>query len=311
MNKPKSNVDKFYHRNTICLTQLFLYLQSRKKNSMLSRRKFLDLGLKTVVVIGAGNLLQSFNTPDFSMPAKKKVLLRFGLASDGHFGQSGTPFEANHREMIGWLNGEVPKRGLHFSVINGDLYHDNIDFLPQVKQTWDGLKMPYYVTHGNHDHASAETWEKTWKIPLHHAFEEKDCAFLILNTADENGKYICPDLNWTREKLRLYQTKKHLFVFMHITPIKWTDNGIDCPELVEMFSKQANLRGVFHGHDHDQDGVKERNGKHYFFDSHIGGNWGTPYRGYRIVEVLKNGTVLTYQVNPNIADPVNQHNLAP
>ena len=92
---------------------------------------------------------------------------------------------------------------------------------------------------------------------------------------------------------------------MHITPIKWTTHGISCPELVNMFNVQSNLRAIFHGHDHDQDNVKENNGRHYFFDSHIGGNWGTAYRGYRIVELLKSGEIVTYQVNPQKEEPVN------
>lgn len=309
MHKPKLHVDKFCNTNTISYTVLFLYLQCFKIYRMLSRRKFIEYSIKSVVVIGAGNMLQSFDSHDFRLPPKRKVLLRFALASDGHFGQPNTPFEVNHTEMVGWLNGEVPKRGLQFSVINGDIFHDNIDFLAPAKKKWDELSMPYYVTHGNHDHASAETWEKTWQIPLHHAFEMGDTAFLILNTADESGKYICPDLDWAREKLQQYQAKKHLFVFMHITPVKWTKNAIECPELVELFTRQTNLRGVFHGHDHDQDDRKEQGGKHYFFDSHIAGNWGTPYRGYRIVEVLKDGNILTYQVNPAVQQPVNYHSI--
>ncbi len=43
-----------------------------------------------------------------------------------------------------------------------------------------------------------------------------------------NGKYICPDLEYTPWELHKYVSKKHTFVFMHITPFKWTDNGIDC-----------------------------------------------------------------------------------
>lgn len=276
---------------------------------MLSRRHFLGLTIKGIVVIGVGNTLQSFALRDFRLPAKKKVLLRFALASDGHFGQDKTPFLANHDEMIGWLNKEQQQRGLAFSVINGDLFHDNPDFLLPVKQKWDELLMPYYVTHGNHDRVSDASWQQTFKIPYHHAYEQKNSAFLILNTADETGKYICPDFAWTKEQLNRFQSKKHLFVFMHITPFKWTEHGIPCPELVELFDKQTNLRGIFHGHDHDQDGMKEHNGKHYFFDSHIAGSWGTPYRGYRIVEVLKNGTILTYQMNPATDQQVNNNTI--
>lgn len=266
--------------------------------------------LKGIVVIGTGNTLQSFTPGNFSLPDKRKVLLRFALGSDGHYGQPNTTYVENHQRMVEWLNKEHKGRGLHFSVINGDLFHDDNKFLPDVKSTWDKLSMPYYVSHGNHDKIEEKGWEQTWGIPWHHAFEKGDTGFLILNTADVAGKYICPDLDWTREHLQQFSNKKHLFVFMHITPVKWTENGIDCPELVAMFSAQKNLRGIFHGHDHLEDGMKEKDSKHYFFDSHIGGNWGTPYCGYRIVEVLQNGEVLTYQVNPDAKEPVNRNTIS-
>ncbi len=274
---------------------------------MLTRRKFLVNTLKGIVLIGAGNTLQSFAAPGFRLPAAGKVALRFALASDGHFGQKDTSWADNHQRMTGWLNKEKGGRGLDYSFINGDIIHDNPAFLPDAKTTWDHLEMPYFVSHGNHDKINEDGWEKTWGTRWHHAFTKGDTAFLILNTADETGKYICPDIEWTRNQLHKYRNKKHLFVIMHITPVKWTEHGIDCPELVELFSAQKNLRAVFHGHDHAEDGMKEKNGKHYFFDGHLGGSWGTPYFGYRIVEVLNNGEVLCYQVNPGGTEPVNRH----
>jgi hypothetical protein len=30
----------------------------------------------------------------------------------------------------------------------------------------------------------------------------------------------------------------------------------------------------------------------------MGGNWGTPYKGFRVVEVLKDGTLQSYMMNP-------------
>jgi 3',5'-cyclic-AMP phosphodiesterase len=274
-----------------------------------NRRKFLQLSFKSAVVISVGNSLQSFAAADFVLPAKDKIRLRFAVASDGHYGQPTTGYDAMHDEMIAWLQAEQKKRGIDFTMINGDVYHDNIEMLPLVKKHWDKLAMPYYVSHGNHDRATETAWEQTWNMKWHYAFEQNDAAFLVLNTADEKGKYICPDLAWTKEHLEKYQSKKQLFVFMHITPFSWTKNGIPCPELTEMFSKQANLKGVFHGHDHDQDNVKESNGKYYFFDAHIAGNWGTDYRGYRIVEVMKSGEVITYQMNPAINQKVNNNAL--
>lgn len=276
---------------------------------MLTRRKFLVNTLKGIVLIGAGNTLQSFAAAGFNLPGKEKVLLRFALASDGHYGQPKTTYADNHKRMTGWLNKEGTGRGLDYSFINGDIIHDDATFLPEAKSTWDQLGMPYFVSHGNHDKIGEEGWEKTWGIRWHHAFEKEDTAFLILNTADETGKYICPDLEWTRTQLEKYRNKKHLFVIMHITPVKWTEHGIDCPELVALFSAQQNLKAVFHGHDHAEDGMKEKNGKHYFFDSHIAGSWGTPYYGYRVVEVLTTGEVLSYQVNPGAKEPVNRHTI--
>lgn len=263
-----------------------------------SRRKFLKLVLNGAVLLGAGNALQSFAGEGFSLPPRRKVRLRFAVASDGHFGQKDTDSEAKHNEMVAWINAEQASRGLNFALVNGDLFHDDIALLPTVKTYWDKLAVPYYVSHGNHDHASEQQWEQTWGKPWHYGFEQDKIGFVVLNTADEAGKYICPDLYKTRQLLDQYRDYGQLFVFMHITPFKWTGAGIDCPEVVALFNQQSNLKAVFHGHDHDQDDVKESGGKHYFFDSHVAGSWGTEYRGYRIVEVLKNGDVLTYQMNP-------------
>ena len=264
---------------------------------MSTRRRFIGQTIRAAMVLSAGNILQSFAPGTFELPDTDKILLRFALASDGHYGQPKTDFEATHKTMIDWLNNEKASRGLDFTVVNGDLFHDNPEFFPQVKKVWDTLDMPWYATHGNHDKVTEDVWRESLSYGWHHSFELKDCGFVFLNTADETGKYICPDLDFTPWELHKYVYKKHTFVFMHITPFKWTENGIACPELIPILDAQMNLRGIFHGHDHDQDGVKVNNDKHYFFDGHVGGSWGTPYYGYRIVEVLKNGDILTYQMN--------------
>ena len=44
-------------------------------------------------------------------------------------------------------------------------------------------------------------------------------------------------LTWLFAKQALQKMdKQQLFVFMHITPLTWTKNGIDCAELVEYFT---------------------------------------------------------------------------
>lgn len=273
----------------------------------ITRRNFLKLSAGSIAWLGTAGVLQSFAAD--ALPSKDKVKLRFAVASDGHYGQANTPFDATHDQMVQWLNAEKSGRGIDFSFINGDLFHDDPKLLDIVKKKWDGLHMPVYFSHGNHDHVTEEVWQKTFGYPWHHSFEKNGVSFITLNTANIAGEYICPDLNWARAQLQAASSAKELFVFMHITPKKWTGGGIECPELVELFTKQKNLKGVFHGHDHDQDGMKKEGGKLYFFDSHIGGNWGTDYRGYRIVEVLKNGEVLFYQMNPVAKKKVNEFKL--
>ncbi len=273
----------------------------------MNRRKFLKLSATGAVVISAGNVLQSFAGKD--LPPGNKIKCRFAIASDGHYGQPGTDYEAMHDEMLTWLNAEKRGRGVDFTVINGDLFHDDPSMLPVIKKKYDMLTMPYYVSHGNHDQINEAGWNGAWGMNWHYSFVRDDAAFIVLNTADDAGKYICPDLAFAKAELLKYADHKQLFVFMHITPIDWTKHAIKCPELIEMFDKQANLKAIFHGHDHDQDNVKENNGKHYFFDAHIAGNWGTDYRGYRIVEIMKSGDILTYQMNPASQTKVNSNSI--
>lgn len=109
------------------------------------------MALKGIVIIGAGNTLQSFSPAGFRLPDREKVRFRFALASDGHYGQPKTTYYESHKKMVKWLNREGRRRGLDFAVINGDIFHDDSRFLPEAKQTWDGLKMTYYVSHGNHE----------------------------------------------------------------------------------------------------------------------------------------------------------------
>jgi 3',5'-cyclic-AMP phosphodiesterase len=274
----------------------------------ITRKTFIKRSLQSALMIGMGNAFQSFVFP-FELPDPADVQLRFAMASDGHYGQPDTEYEFRHDTMIDWLNEEYQARGIDFTMINGDLFHNRVEYLQLVKDKWDLLEMPYYVSHGNHDLIDSKTWEQTWKMPFDYSFEKEDVGFMVLNTASDSGTFICPDIAWTTEQLKRFESKKHLFVFMHITPFKWTSGGIACPEITSMFSRQKNLRAIFHGHDHDQDNVKTSDGKLYFFDSHIAGNWGTDYYGYRIVEILKDGNVLTYQMNAARKHTVNRNKL--
>ena len=274
-----------------------------------TRRKFLNLGAKSVFIISAGSAIQAFPAEPYFSGKKANTVLRFAIASDGHYGQPGVKYEQFHSEMMVWLNTEKDRNTLDFTVINGDLIHDDPKWTSELKTHFDKLKMPWYVSRGNHDRMDPASWQKAWGVPLNYSFVKNNTAFLVLDTSNEKGEYICPDLDWTVNELKKLSSYKQLFVFMHITPFKWTTHGIPCPQITALFDKQANLKAIFHGHDHDQDSFKKNNGKYYFFDSHIGGSWGTNYRGYRIVELSDSGEIITYQVNPAEKKMVNTLNI--
>jgi hypothetical protein len=264
------------------------------------------MAAKSLLVLGLQDRLPRIPGKNFRIPPREELRLRFAIASDGHYGQAGTEFDVLHDRMLGWLTDEKSTRGLDFTMINGDLFHDDAALLPIITEKWDRLHMPYFVSHGNHDKVDEDRWKSTWNMGWHHDFELSGISFLILNTADKEGKYICPDLDWTRQQLQQKAAANALFVFMHITPFAWTKAGMACPDLTGLFAQQANLKVIFHGHDHDQDGLKTDGLKPYLFDSHIAGNWGTPYRGYRIIEMTRGGEIISYQMNPDNQQTVNR-----
>jgi hypothetical protein len=270
----------------------------------MKRRQFLSIVGGTISLVVSGKIIRvSAETPP--RYNDQTVQLRFTIASDGHYGQPETEYVGRHTTLVDNLNRAHETLPIDFTFFNGDLIHDEEMYLPKVKSVYQGLKMPYYVSHGNHDKCTEQTWKSTWNYSFNYSFEHGDSAFVVLNTASPGGEYICPDIAWTRNELKKYSGKKNLFVFMHITPIRWTKNGINCPSLTKLFTKQKNLKAIFHGHDHDQDYVMLHGEKPYFFDGHIAGNWGTNYSGYRIIELLASGTIVTYQLAIGSEDHVN------
>jgi 3',5'-cyclic AMP phosphodiesterase CpdA len=187
---------------------------------------------------------------------------------------------------------------LDFSVVNGDLIHNEKEFLPLVKGKLDILKMPYYVTRGNHDMVTPEYWNSVWGTPLNHDVVVKDNGILLGDTSNEKGVYLSPDLSWLNKTLESHKDKNQVFIFLHIPQAKWTKNGISTPEVFDIIKKYPNVKAVFHGHEHDQDSFKMVEKVPYIFDAHVGGNWGTPYKGFRVVELLKDNSMITYMMNP-------------
>jgi len=97
-------------------------------------------------------------------------------------------------------------------------------------------------------------------------------------------------------------------VVLHIPPHSWVPESpfVECKETLDLLHSYKNVKAVFHGHDHSLDAVFYTAKLPHFFDAHIGGNWGTNYRGYRIVEVTEDDQIMTYQVNASQNPVLNQ-----
>ena len=229
---------------------------------------------------------------------RKKVQLRFVVASDAHYGQPKTLFDEMMEKIIAQVNEFHTSNPLDFCVINGDIIHNEKEMLPLAKTKLDKLTMSYYVTRGNHDMVTEDYWKAVWSTPLNQDIVIKKNALILCDTSNEKGEYLSPDLVWLQSKLEEHKKRKHVFLFLHIPQTKKTANGIDTPAFFELIQKYPNIKAVFHGHEHDQDGVSMHAGIPFLFDSHIGGNWGTTYKGFRVVELFSDGSMITYMMNP-------------
>lgn len=269
----------------------------------MDRRQFIRNSTPLLLLLTNGKML--YRSALSLNSTHNKVKFRFAVASDGHFGQPKTSWESDYTSIIQNINAQHKTHKLKACIVNGDIIHNDPAMLPLAKQQLDQLKMPYYVTQGNHDMVNEEVWKNTWNMPFNHSFVVDKQVFLLATTSNEKGEYLCPDLDWMRAQLEKYKHAPNVFIAIHITPVKWTDNAKDCPEFISLLKDYKNVRAVFNGHDHDQDDMKEKEGIPFLFDSHIGGNWGTTYKGFRMVEVMQDNTIATYILNPETK--LNEH----
>lgn len=265
----------------------------------MNRKKFLQLASSVTVLLANGKITRASTL----IGDRSKLAFRFAVASDGHFGEPNTDYNAHFGNIVSVINSDHAKRPFKFAVVNGDIVHDDKSHYPAAKKALDGLQCKYYVTQGNHDHVTPDEWNSIWGMPVNLDFTYNKCAFILATTSNEKGEYLCPDVKWMTDKLNEHKNNE-VFVFIHINPGALTKNAVDCPELFQLLAKHKNVRAVFNGHDHDQDDVKMKNNIPFVFDAHFGGSWGTAYRGYRVVEVMKDGSVVTYIMNP--ASAINQ-----
>lgn len=266
------------------------------KQHSTSRRAFLQQISFASLVLLSGEV-KALSLSEINQ-LKKKVKLRFVVASDAHYGQEKTTFEEYMQRSIQQINQFHQKSKLDFCVINGDVIHNDKKWLPIAKAEMDAFQMPYYVTRGNHDMVTPEYWQEVFKAPLNQVVETKQATLILGDTSNEKGEYLSPDLEWLKASLDQVNSSKPIFIFLHIPQKDWTKHAIQNKPFFDLISNYPTIKAVFHGHEHDQDGVKMYEKIPFLFDAHIGGSWGTEYRGFRVGELLNDGTLLTYMMNP-------------
>lgn len=260
----------------------------------MNRREFLrTLTVGGCVVINGQIISDLINLSD------DEVEFRFTVASDGHYGQSDTPFEDYFSTIVEKINRYHELLPSEFVVYNGDIIHDEPRFIKPAFEALSKTNLPFFVTKGNHDMVTPEIWEQTWGYPQNHYVEFGSRTILLGTTSNVKGDYLRPDLDWLKKQLDTHKNKNEVYIFLHITPNKWTTHGIDCPEFHELLTSYINITAVFNGHDHQEDGIKIEGDIPFMFDGHFGGSWGTEYRGFRVVEKLSNGTLRSYLMDPD------------
>jgi len=272
------------------------------QRSNTSRRDFIKKISAASLVLLGGKVINLL--PSQAAALSAKTSLRFVVASDGHYGQADTTFDQYYETLIKHVTDFHSANKLDFIVINGDIIHDKKELLVPAKKYLDRLPVKYFVTKGNHDRVTDQYWGEFWGMPVNHEVQLKKNTLLLATTSNENGDYLSPNLDWMKAKLEANKKQDNVFVFIHIPQAKWADACIDTPAFFETLKPYENVRGVFHGHEHNEDGVRTVNNTPFMFDSHFGGSWGTTYRGFRVVELMKEKSFMTYIMNPT--EKINQ-----
>ncbi|HSF44458.1 MAG TPA: metallophosphoesterase [Chitinophagaceae bacterium] len=271
-----------------------IYTFSLKPTSDMERRRFIT-NLSAALLLLNGQTLQA---ADHLFNGRKRKLVRFVIGSDSHYGQKQTPYREYLETAVSKISAQHQLAPFDFAVINGDIVHDDISYFGEAKAILDTLPVTYYVTQGNHDMATPQQWEAAWNRPVNFDIRRGEVAMLFATTSNVKGEYLPPDLNWLESKFREYQGTRHILLFIHIPPVKFTANAIESKAFIDLVGRQTNLRAVFHGHEHDKDSIIWHNNIPYIFDGHIGGSWGVQYRGFRVVELYSDGALMTYMMDP-------------
>lgn len=265
----------------------------------MNRRDFL-------ITIGATSLFFACGKNKEAVPIieeSEKVLYRFAIASDLHYGEDDTDYVRYTERFVSAFNDFHNNSACDFLVLNGDIIHNDPKYLPKAYEALKEIQSRLYVTQGNHDRVSDDVWLNTWGQAVNSDFSIGDLAFIFGTTSDEYGALKCPDLHFLELTLDKYKNKEHVFVFWHIYP---HSPSMGCTGSVrEVLQKYTNVRAVFNGHDHNEEGIRTVDDIPYMFDGRLGGSWGSFDRNFRVVEITES-QIVTYLMTPTVRKMLNR-----
>jgi len=208
------------------------------------------------------------------------------------------------RKLLNSLNYEKESKGLDYSFHLGDLVHGEPELLSILKKEYfDKLNHDYYVAFGNHDHATEDVWVNLWGYGYNHRFvKDETFAFILLNTSNADGDYLCPEYDYLYKSLELFKDYEFVILLSHIAwhgDKDFDEHGINCVEiqnLVDLHNKKYNnIVVALNGHHNRRDNCYLRDGIFYHcYVGNAGGTWGVE-PGYRIFEI-NDKSVNTYYI---------------
>lgn len=264
----------------------------------MNRRKFLQtVGAATIFIA-----CKKEQAAELLPEEEDKVLFRFAVASDLHYGEPDTDFVMHTKNFVSAFKDFQKGKPCEFLVINGDIIHSDPVFLPEAYNELKGVHDKLYVTQGNHDRVPDSVWMETWKQSVNSDFTIGDMAFIFGTTSDSVGSLKCPDVDFLKTSLEKYKNKKHVFIFWHIHP---HSPSMGCSDPIKDILKDyTNIRGVFNGHDHNEESIRTIENIPYMFDGRLGGSWGSFDRNFRVIEITKN-EIVTYLMTPKTRKMLN------
>ena len=177
---------------------------------------------------------------------------RFALFTDLHISISNKTPAIDLQSVVNEVNSSV---GLDFVIVSGDVSENGDSLsLREAKTILDKLKIPYYITAGNHETKWSESGATDFAKIFGNdkfSFIHKGFEFIGFTTGPiikmGDGHIAPQDIDWVKSELSKTVSKIPVFVITHY-PLQTgdVDNWYEMTDIIRKFNVQAVLNGHYH-----------------------------------------------------------------